>query len=274
MKGTGLLLMGMLVASALPLFASAQSSNNTLVVAISAEPSDVTPLTGAWNNGFIGGQIFDPLLTLAANGSVEPNLATSWTVNSNSGSYTFNLRHGVEWSDGQPFTSQDVKFSFENILSNYDVFGSTFFANTTVSTPDNYTAVIKPQLFLPGVQLTLFTSGNAEIYPQHVLQGQDFLKSTFRTTTPVGTGPYMLTKWVAGQYIQLDANPHWWGGTPKISTVLVKFISDPASITAGLQSGEINMMNPEGIPYESVKALEGQPSLKVINSTQPPTAEQ
>lgn len=244
-------------------------SANTLVVAISAEPSDATPLTGAWNSGFIGGQIFDPLLKLSANGSIEPNLATSWSIDTQAGTYTFHLRQGVRWSDGQPFTSADVKFSFEQILSKYDVFGSTFFANTTVITPDDYTAIIKPQLFYPGVQLTLFASGDGEIYPKHILEGQDFLKSSFRTN-PVGTGPYMLTKWVAGQYIQLDANPYWWGGTPKTKTMIVKFISDPAAIIAGLQNGEIHLVNPEGIPYESVKSLSQSACCKVIYSTQPP----
>jgi peptide/nickel transport system substrate-binding protein len=241
-----------------------------MVVAISAEPGDATPLTGAWNSGFIGGQIFDPLLKLAANGSIQPNLATSWSVDTQAGTYTFHLRQGVVWSDGQPFTSADVKFTFENILNKYDVFGSTYFVNSTVTTPDALTAVIKPTLFYPGEQLTLFASGNGEIYPQHVLQGQDFLKSAFRTTSPVGTGPYVLTKWVAGQYIQLDANTHYWGSAPKTGTILVKFISDPAAITAGLQRGEINMMNPEGIPYEAVKSLAGSSSLNVVYSTAPP----
>jgi len=260
----------LLVASSFVTVARAQTTTNTVVVAISAEPGDATPLTGAWNAGFVGGQIFDPLLRLSANGSIGPNLATSWSVDTQAGTYTFKLRQGVQWSDGQSFTSADVKFSLEQILNKYDVFGSTFFVNTTVTTPDDYTAVIKPQLFFPGEQLTLFASGNGEMYPKHILEGQDFLKSTFRTTNPVGTGPYMLAKWVAGQFIELDANPHWWGGTPKIGTIIVKFISDPAAITAGLQSGEINFQNPEGIPYESVKSLSQSPSIRVILSTTPP----
>jgi len=267
------LLIGVILVSSVFVFpVTAQPTvGGSIVIALSAEPMNVDPLTGSWNGGFVGGQLFESLLKFQNDLSIAPNLASSWSVDPVQGTYTFKLRNDVKWSDGQPFTSQDVKFSFENILSKYDVFGSFYFANSTVSTPDNYTAILKPGVFLQGIQLQLLASGNGVIYPKHILEGQDFLKSSFRTTNPVGTGPYIMKQWVAGQFIELVRNPYYWDKPkPYIDKITIKFISDPAAIIAGLKSGEINYVVPEGIPYEAVSSFKQISTLNVTLSQRPP----
>lgn len=242
----------------------------SLVVNLVAEPSNLNPLTGAWNTGFVTAQIYESLLKFSKNLSIEPNLAVSWSVNEQTGSYTFNLRRGVLWQDGQPFTSKDVKFSFENIISKYDIFGSAYFANTTVSTPDNYTAIVKPGKFLPGIQLILFASLDTAIFPEHVLKGQDYLKSSLVTGSPVGTGPFQLKQWAKGQYMVLERNQRYWDQPkPYLDNITIKFISDPAAVVAGLQRGEIDYIF-RGLPFTSLATLNQSSSLKVIPYTRPP----
>lgn len=242
----------------------------SLTVDLVAEPTNLNPLTGAWNTGFVTAQIYESLLTFSQNLSLMPNLATSWSVNSQDGTYTFNLRKGVTWQDGVPFTSQDVKFTFENIISKYDIFGSAYFANTTVSTPDNYTAVIKPGKFLPGVQMILFASLDGAIFPEHILKGQNYLQSTLVTSSPVGTGPFKLAQWVKGQYMVLQRNPNYWDQPkPYLDNITIKFISDPTALVAGLQRGEIDYVF-RGLPFTSLSSLNQTSSLKVVPYTRPP----
>src|SRR5579875_534852 len=115
--------------------ANSVTVGGNFVVNLVSEPTTLNPYTGAWNNGFVDAQILQSLLTYSDNLSIVPNLATSYTVNSQDGSYTFNLRQNVKWSDGQPFTAEDVKFSFEKVISKYDIFGAFYFQTQQLPSP-------------------------------------------------------------------------------------------------------------------------------------------
>lgn len=254
-----------------PVAAATPAQGGNFVVDLVSEPTTLNPLTGAWNNGFVGAQILEPLLTYSSNLSIVPDLATSYSVNSADGTYTFNLRQGVTWSDGQPMTANDVKFSFEQVISKYDLFGAGYFANTTVSiTNGGNSVVIKPGNFLPGVQLLLFASLDCAILPQHLLQGQNWLNSTF-LDHPVGTGPFMLSQWVKGSYMTLDRNPHYWNGSqPYLSNITIKFITDPTALQAAVQSGSVDYVF-RGIPYTAVNSFNSS-GVRTVLSTRPPYA--
>jgi peptide/nickel transport system substrate-binding protein len=250
--------------------ASTPAVGGNFVVALVSEPTTLNPYTGAWNNGFVDAQILEPLLTYANNLSIVPDLATSYSVNYQQGSYTFNLRPNVKWSDGQPFTAEDVKFSFEQIISKYDIFGAFYFANTTVTiTNNNQTVIIKPGRFLPGIQLLLFASLDTAIVPEHVLAGQNFLQSSF-LQDPIGTGPFVLSQWVKGSYIQLNRNPNYWGAPePYLDNITIRFITDPTALEAAVSSGQVDYVF-RGIPYSAYPTLNQTGTVKVIPSTRPP----
>jgi peptide/nickel transport system substrate-binding protein len=118
------MLVAALIVAAMLLSSIAQSSaqivrGGTLTVDEVSEPTTVDPLTNVWNTGFVGAQLFNSLLTFDNNLKLQPGLATSYSVDAQSGTYTFQLRKGVLWSDGQPFTAGDVKFSYEQIISKF-----------------------------------------------------------------------------------------------------------------------------------------------------------
>jgi len=257
------------------LFSSIAQSNaqitrgGTLTVDEVSEPTTVDPLTNVWNTGFVGAQIFNSLLTFDNNLKLQPSLATSYSVDPQSGTYTFQIRKGVVWSDGQPFTADDVKFSYEQIISKFGVFGANYFGNTTVSVSGD-SVVIKPGRFLPGVQLNLFAAADCSIYPKHVLDGKDFLKSTFRTTDPIGTGPFVLKTWVKGSYIELGRNDKYFNAPkPYLDKIIIKFVSDSAAVIAGLQRGELQYIF-RGVPFEAYNTLKQSPSLRVVANSRPP----
>jgi peptide/nickel transport system substrate-binding protein len=262
----GLFILVLLVTSC-PAHAQQISRGGTIVVDLASEPTVVDPLTTFWNAGFVAGQLFSTLIYYDNNGKLQPGLVTKWSIDQTQGTYTFELRTGVLWHDGQPFSADDVKFSFENIISKYGVYGATFFKNVTVTTQGN-TVVIRPATFLPGIQLQLLADVQCVIYPKHILQGQDFLKSSFRTTNPIGTGPFKMKNWVKGSYMELVRNENYWNG-PYLDGMVIKFISDPAAIIAGLKNGEIHFMF-RGIPYEAYDTLKQEQSLNVVPNKKPP----
>jgi peptide/nickel transport system substrate-binding protein len=249
---------------------SSQQVGGTLVVALISEPTQIVA-TSSWNGGFIAAQVFDTLLRFDPNLNLVPGLAQSFEVNEKEGYYKFVLRDGVKFHDGKPLTPEDIKFTFEQIVSKYTSFGALYFANTTVTIIDSRTVIIKPGKFMPGAQLPLFAAvDTTPILPKHLLEGQDFLKSEFITTKPVGTGPYKLVSWVKGSYIELVRNSDYWDKPrPYLDRIIVRFISDPAALIAGLKKGEISYVF-RGIPYEAVPDLQRTPGLKVFIHDRPP----
>ncbi|MGC8678617.1 MAG: ABC transporter substrate-binding protein [Fervidicoccaceae archaeon] len=201
-----------------------------------------------------------------------PGLAESYYVNTTCGCYVFKLRTNATWQDGQPVTAEDVKFTFEKIVPFYTNFGTLYFPNTTVTIVNSTTVIIKPGVFLPGAQLQLFAAPDTTpILPKHILEGQDFLKSSF-LTNPIGSGPYKLSSWVKGSYIELVRNDNYWDDSkPYLSKIIIKFISDPSTIVAGLKKGEINYVF-RGLPYEAIPDLKTVPGLNVTISLRPPYA--
>ncbi|MEM3491272.1 MAG: ABC transporter substrate-binding protein, partial [Fervidicoccaceae archaeon] len=212
----------------------------------------------------------DTLLRFDNNLNLVPGLAESYYVNTTCGCYVFKLRTNATWHDGQPVTADDVKFTFENIVPKYASYGDPYFTNTTVTIVNSTTVIIKPGIFSPAAQLPLFADpSNTPILPKHILEGQDFMKSTF-LTNPVGSGPYKLNAWVKGSYIELVRNDKYWDDSkPYLSKIIIRFISDPSTIVAGLKKGEINYVF-RGLPYETIQDLKTVRGLNVTVSLRPP----
>jgi peptide/nickel transport system substrate-binding protein len=257
------------LAFALITAASQHSVGGTLTVALVSEPSQIV-LSNAWNAAFVESQIFDTLLRFDSNLNLVPGLAESYYVNSTCGCYVFNLRTNATWHDGKPVTADDVKFTFENLVPKYANYGVPYFPNTTVTIVNSTTVIIKPGVFAPAAQLQLFADpSNTAILPKHILEGQDFLKSSF-LTNPVGSGPYKLSSWVKGSYIELVRNDNYWDDSkPYLSKIIIKFISDPSSLVASLKKGDVNYVF-RGLPFETVNDLKGLPGLNVTISLRPP----
>ncbi len=117
---------------------------------------------------------------------------------------------GVTWHDGTPFTSADVQFTVEAINGpNYNPESTDGFDRiTSVDTPDPLTAVVHyKEIYAPyDIQ---FIRG---ALPKHILQGRDIDRAQDYNRNPLGTGPYHVVEWKAGEYILLERVPHYWRG--------------------------------------------------------------
>lgn len=188
------------------------------------------------------GMLYEVLyFTNLYNGQTEPWLATSYTYSSDLKQLTFHLRSGVTWNDGQPFTSADVKFTF-NLMKKYPALDQNGVMPIvkSVAAPDSSTVVFT---LTRADSTALFRVGNQIfIVPEHIW-GQPGIDSTrfANDRAPVGTGPYMLTSF-STDLITYSANPHYWGPQPQVKTIQVPSIKDNTTAITNMIQGKLDWM--------------------------------
>lgn len=171
----------------------------------------------------------------------RPDLAESWEHSSDNTTWTFHLRKNVKWSDGKPFSADDVKFTIEahqNPANNSTLRASMAdIANVVVVDP----VTVRFELKNPVGTFPTVVSYNAGIVPKHVLEGTDIPKNVeFNTKRPVSTGPFIIDEVVAGDHYSLKANPDYFLGRPKLDGIIFKILNDVNTQVAQLKSGELD----------------------------------
>ncbi|OLZ10222.1 ABC transporter substrate-binding protein [Sulfobacillus thermosulfidooxidans] len=239
---------------------SGSITNNKLIIgyeadATSLDPGQVTDI----NSGQVLNQMYDTLVQYNASGQLIPDLATSWSESSNHLRYTFTLRPGVRFSNGDPLTPQSVIYSFERMLNPQNPgykfgpypFGEFFYGDIADVTADGNNKVIftlkQPEAsFLQS--LTVLTG--AIVDPQVALKdGKTF------SLHGAGTGPYMLSSWQRGQQLILKPNPYYWGQKPALSKVVFVPIVQSSERATDLESGTVNMVvNPAPVDLSQIRA--------------------
>ncbi|MGN6699029.1 MAG: ABC transporter substrate-binding protein [Thermomicrobiales bacterium] len=166
--------------------------------------------------------------------------AESWEVSSDAKKITFHLRKGITWHDGQPFTSDDAKFSVE-LFQNADSaspYRPKFADIQSMDTPDANTLVLnlsKPNVAILDAMTYVF------MLPKHAIGNiapKDLVKHTWWQTSPVGTGPFKWSKYVTDQYVELLPNDKYWRGAPKLDKLINRYFKEAGTALIALQKGE------------------------------------
>jgi peptide/nickel transport system substrate-binding protein len=174
---------------------------------------------------------------------------------------TYRLRHGVRWSDGAPFDSSDVAFTVKTILNpnNNITVRDAWDRVTRVEAPDPYT--VKLHLKAPyGSFLSRYFASNDTscILPKHLLAGEATINQAPYNALPVGIGPFRYTAFRRGDAVEMEANPYYFGGRPKLAKVVYKIVTDENTALAELQTGELDLWSTVGGTfYDRVRALPG-----------------
>ena len=186
----------------------------------------------------INALLFNGLTAHDGENQVVPGLADRWDYDETAYTYTFHLRDGVKWHDGQPLTSADVKFTIEAIMDpengaenapNYeDVEEITVLDGRTVA----FRLAEPNAAFLEYMTMA--------VLPRHLLEGEDMQTSGF-FRAPVGTGPYKLERWDVGQAIVLVKNEDYYLGCPNIDQIIFKIVGDDNAQAVQLESGELDL---------------------------------
>jgi peptide/nickel transport system substrate-binding protein len=177
---------------------------------------------------------------------------------------TWRLRPGVTWHDGTPFTSADVQFTVEAINGpNYNPESTDGFDRiTSVDTPDPLTAVVHYREIYAPYDIQFIRGA----LPKHVLQGRDIDRAQDYNRNPLGTGPYHVVEWKAGEHILLERVPHYWRGDqyPRIRQLLFSFIANTNTRINQLKSGEVHVV--PLVPWDKYRELATLPSIVVAKT--------
>ena len=238
----------------------------TLVIALSDDPGHFNPgITTGFNVHAVTGSIFNGLVELDDNANPHPDLAEDWDVNDDSTQYTFHLAEGVRWHDGEPMTSADVKFTFENILLNYHsrTKGGLSGILESIDTPDDTTVVFnftQPYAAL----LQRLNSTEAPILPKHIYEGVDDVQTAEANLAPVGTGPFMLESYDIDNEITLVRNDGYFKeGLPYLDRVVFRVIPDQNTQVLALEEGEVDYI--WRVPGGEIERLGGHDAIALHN---------
>ncbi len=185
-----------------------------------------------------------------------PDLAEKWEVSPDGKAITFHLRQGVQWHDGKPFTSEDVKFTIENVIKKYHSRGRVTFANLdAVETPDPQTAVFRLKAPAPYIMVALHSS-ETPIVPKHIYENTDILSNP-NNNAPVGTGPYKFKEWKRGAYIILRRNENYYmKGEPVLDEIVFSRIPDAGARGVALESGELDIGGVWPVPLPDMQRFQ------------------
>ncbi|HWK95487.1 MAG TPA: ABC transporter substrate-binding protein [Pseudolabrys sp.] len=243
--------------------ASKANKGGQLTLAIAREPPTLvsfwTPDTQA---STISPKITDGLLTFDLDLKPIPQLATSWTVSPDGKEYTFNLRKGVKWHDGKPFTARDVEFSLKLAGEWHTRTRLTLAKVTEYVIPDDHTIVLRLSAPAPYLLIGLIPN-EAPILPRHLFEGTDVIKNR-HNFAPVGTGPFKFEKWERGNYISVVRNEDYWGDKPaNLDRIIFRIIPDASARGVALETGEVDIAAWNPIPITDLPRLSNYPHLAV-----------
>lgn len=216
--------------------AFSQARKDAVVLGMTLEPPGLDPTAGAASAiaEIVHYNILETLTRINSDGSVTPLLAERWEVSPDLRTYTFILRKGIRFSNGEPFNAQTVKFSFDRAAgeksTNKDK--RTFAAMESVRPIDEHTVVIINKEPDPDFLFYLGQATAVIVEPK---------SADGNNATPVGTGPYVLDRWNKGSSVALRASPTYRNAHAlRIKRATFRFISDPAAQVAAVLSGDVD----------------------------------
>ncbi len=234
-----------------------------IVVGFSQEPTVFNPhLLHIEVDEGVHFAIFDPLFDVDAKGNFYPLLAKEVPTVENGGvsadglTWKVTLRDDVTWHDGTPFTAEDVKFTLE-LLVNPDFrswrrTGHSLVRDITVVSPTEISWRME-SAFAPYTAILASTF----IVPKHGFEGADPNNAPFNNA-PIGTGAYKWKQRVAGDHIELEANPGYFGDGPYLERLVLKYIPDITVLYTQIKTGDIDVLALQWISpdnYEEAKTL-------------------
>jgi 4-phytase/acid phosphatase/peptide/nickel transport system substrate-binding protein len=246
--------------------ASAQKKGGTVTMGLELDIPGFDPLkVGVFDTAALtaAAAIFDTLTYLDDKGVVQPKLALSWSSTEDFKTWTFKLRPGVKFHDGTPFNAQAFKENFDRQKDPANKCRCAFYISfvSSVDASDELTLIYNlkdPSVNLPA--LVSFASGNNSVQSPTAwkTKGDDYNRN------PVGTGPFVLKSWTAGDRMVLEKNPDYWDkDRVYLDRIVLKPLPDAQSRFASLKSGEADVIWDDEADADNIQLAQKDPKLTV-----------
>ncbi|GAB4526095.1 MAG: ABC transporter substrate-binding protein [Anaerolineae bacterium] len=254
-----LFLMMLLVLALVPSMAQ-DAPSGSLVVALPNDPTSLFPPNGAdITAGNAARPLYNSLVRLNAEGNLEPELALSWEISEDGREYTFTLREGVTFHNGEPFNAESVVTTWEYSSQDGVAYAQDFAKVISVEVIDEFTvrmATVEPD----PIFLTQLATGWAMLPTAYM----DEVGIEGFEAAPVGTGAFRFVERIPGDRIVYEANPDYWEeGKPGVQSLTFRIIPDSTTRLAAIQTGEVDIVN--RLSIEDVSVLEGSSDVEIIN---------
>lgn len=245
-------------------------SERIAVVAIATDPGHFNPgITTAAHIHAVADSLFNGLVALDRELRPQPDLATHWEVEDGGSRYVFHLAQNVRWHDGEPFTSEDVAFTFENVLLRYHSRTRAGLEGVleAIDTPDEHTVVFRFHApyapFLSRLDVT-----EAPILPAHVFREGELDRHP-ANLEPIGTGPFRLIRYRRDDVVELERNPAYFKpGLPKLDRLVFRVIPDANTRILALERGEVDYVS--SVRASDAPRLRASSAISVIATTSGP----
>ncbi len=228
-------------------------NDGELIIGVRADDYVVEPLKSKLGMYPLNVQICEPLVRITPNYAIEPLLATRWERRGNT--WRFFLRPNVVFSDGRPFTSAAVKYTFARLLKGdrAGTYQHTYLNENSVSVVDDLTVDVTPERPNQHLLEQLGHANYSIIAP-----------GTEPATLPVGTGPFKLVEYRRSEWLKTERNDLYWGDRPGLRRLTFRFLPDDTTRVLALQSGEADMIL--DVPREQAASLRAQAGTSVIEA--------
>lgn len=243
------------------------AAGGTLVAAITQDPGHLNPaITTSGGTHTASELLYNGLVRLNADLEIEPDLAESWEITNDGATYTFQLRDDVVWHDGEPFTSEDVKYTFEEVLLKFHSRTSASLggALSSIETPDDHTVVFNFDFpYAPLLQQLNVTE--APILPEHVYAGTD-PQTADANLDPVGTGPFQFVSYEPDSEVRLERNPDYFrDGLPYLDEVVMRIIPEESNQVLAFEQGEVDWL--WGVPGPDLERFRDNPDVELLETS-------
>jgi peptide/nickel transport system substrate-binding protein len=248
-------------------FASGQPLPKRIIGALEEDPPMVNPaLTTIISSFGAGCPVYGALTWINPQREIHPELAERWEASPDGKTYTFYLRKNVVWHDGEPFTSADVKWSFENVTAKLHPWGKGALRSLdSVDASDPHVAVVR--LKIPSASLMSAMSNSiSAILPKHLWEGSEITRNP-HNKQPIGTGPFKLVEYIPGDRIRYVRNDKFYiPGQPEFDELVLRIIPDAAARLAAFEKGELDMLYNNAIPYSEIARVSKLPKVETVAS--------
>ncbi len=239
----------------------------TFVISMAREPGQYNPCATADDAAYqIIQNVFNKLLKINGNNEIIPDLAESYEYKDDGKTLIFHLRENVKWHDGVDFSADDVKWTFDKIMSEKGFASNSLSDVKEVNVIDNNTVEFK--LEEPNAGLLGYIAWvGTYIMPKHIYDGTDWLENP-ANQSPIGTGPFKFVEQVEGESVTLEKNPDFFGKGPYVDKLVYRIIPDGnTQYQAWLNNETDHSM--AGAPAEELPKLEQDEKFRLVPKTWP-----